>query len=158
VNRFKRWRLPAITAVVAAGLMVPASAGAFGTINGMGQHAEHEKITKVLSCGAEDSVTPCFQSGSMAMLSGSDGTIGGVGLPDRVTEIIGHGSAHCDAADYLPGKPYRPSDAQRAVQAIDECVDLFGDHIGEAVDAAGGLASDKGVSASQADASDPCPC
>jgi hypothetical protein len=157
VNRFERWRLPAITAVVAAALMVPASAGAFGTINGMGQHAEHEKITKVLSCGADDAPNPCFQSSSMAMLAGSDGTVGGVGLPDRVTEIIGHGAAHCDAADYLPGKPYQPSDAQRAVQAIDDCVDLFGDHIGEAVDAAAGLASDKGINALQSDATDPCP-
>lgn len=157
MNRFKRWRLPTLMAVVAAGLMAPASAGAFGTINGMGQHAEHEKITKTLSCGADDSVNPCFQTASMAMLAGSDGTIGGVGLPDRVTEIIGHGAAHCDAADYLPGKPYQPSDAKRAVDAIDECVDLFGDHIGQAVDAAAGLASDKKIAAGQADASDPCP-
>jgi hypothetical protein len=137
--------------------MAPASAGAFGTINGMGQHAEHEKITKVLSCGADDPVASCFQSGSMAMLAGSDGTIGGVGLPDRLTEIDGHGSAHCDGADYLPGAPYKPSDAARAVTAIDDCVDLFGRHIEEAVDAAGGLADGGKINFKQADATEPCP-
>ncbi len=123
----------------------------------MGQHAEHEKITKALSCGADDSVKPCFESNSMAMLAGSNGTAGGVGLPDRVTEIIGHGSAHCDDADYLPGKPYQRSDAARAVKAIDDCVDLFGHHIDEALDAAGGLADERGIKSSQSDATDPCP-
>jgi hypothetical protein len=157
VNRFKRWRLPAITAVVAAALMVPASAGAFGTINGLGQHAEHEKITKVLSCGADDAVQSCFQSGSMAMLAGSDGTIGGVGLPDRVTEIEGHPDNHCDDADYLPGAPYQRTDAERAVTAIDDCVDLFGRHMDEAVDAAGGLAYGGKINFKQADATEPCP-
>lgn len=157
MKRMDRWRLLAISAVGAAALMAPASAGAFGTINGMGQHAEHEKITKVLSCGADDSVKPCFEAASMAMLAGKDGRVGGVGLPDRVTEIVGHGSAHCDAADYLPGKPYQPSDAERAVKAIDECVDLFGEHIDQAVEAAGGLATDKGVNYSQSDSTDACP-
>jgi hypothetical protein len=157
VRTFDWWRLLAISAVGAASLMVPASAGAFGTINGMGQHAEHEKITKVLSCGAEDSVTPCFESASMAMLAGSDGTVGGVGLPDRVTEIIGHGSAHCDDADYLPGRPYQRSDAARAVKAINDCVDLFGRHMEEAVNAAGGLANGREIIYSQADATDACP-
>jgi hypothetical protein len=157
VNRFKRWRLPAITAVVAAGLMVPASAGAFGTINGMGQHAEHEKITKVLACGADDPVASCFQDGSMAMLAGSDGTIGGVGLPDRVTEIEGHPDNHCDQGDYLPGAPYQRSDAERALTAIDDCVTLFGRHVEEAVDAAGGLAAGGKINFKQADATEPCP-
>jgi hypothetical protein len=137
--------------------MVPASAGAFGTINGMGQHAEHEKITKVLSCGADDPVTPCFQSNSMDMLAGSKGTVGGVGLPDRLTEIVGHGAAHCDAADYLPGLPYQRSDAERAVEAIDDCVNLFGQHIEAAVNAAAGLATAREVNYSQADATDACP-
>jgi hypothetical protein len=157
VKTFDWRRLLAVTAIGAASLMAPASAGAFGTINGMGQHAEHEKITKVLSCAAEDAVTPCFESGSMAMLAGSDGTVGGVGLPDRVTEIIGHGSAHCDDADYLPGEPYQRSDAARAVNAIDACVDLFGRHIEQAVDAAGGLANERQIFYSQADATDACP-
>ena len=157
MNRFKRWRIPAITTVVAAGLMVPASAGAFGTINGLGQHAEHEKITKVLSCGADDSVQSCFQSGSMAMLAGSDGTIGGVGLPDRVTEIEGHPDNHCDDADYLPGAPYQRTEAERAVRAIDDCVTLFGRHMDEAVDAAGGLADGGKINFKQADATEPCP-
>jgi hypothetical protein len=147
----------AIAAVGGASLMLPASAGAFGTINGMGQHAEHEKITKVLSCSADDAMKPCFESASMAMLAGSDGTVGGVGLPDRVTEIIGHGSAHCDDADYLPGRPYERSNAARAVKAIDDCVDLFGRHMEEAVDAAGGLANGREIIYSQADATDACP-
>jgi hypothetical protein len=157
VNRFKRWRLPAITAVVAAGLMVPASAGAFGTINGMGQHAEHEKITKVLACGADDAVQSCFQDGSMAMLAGSDGTIGGVGLPDRVTEIEGHPDNHCDDADYLPGAPYQRIEASRALSAIQNCVRLFGRHVEEAVDAAGALADAGKINFKQADATEPCP-
>jgi hypothetical protein len=157
VNRFKRWRLLAVGAVGAAALMVPASAGAFGTINGLGQHAEHEKITKVLSCGADDPVASCFQSGSMAMLAGSDGTIGGVGLPDRVTEIEGHPDNHCDDADYLPGAPYQRTDAARALHAIDACVTLFGQHMNEAVDAAGGLADNGKINVKQADATEPCP-
>lgn len=157
MNRLKRWRLLAITAVGAAALMVPASAGAFGTINGLGQKAEHEKITKALSCGADDPVASCFESKSMDLLSGRDGTVGGVGLPDRVTEIKGHANAHCDDGDYLPGKPYESSDAKRAVKAIVDCVDLFNEHMTEAVDAAGGMATDKGVVGLQADLSEGCP-
>jgi hypothetical protein len=153
----RRCRLLAILAIGAAALAAPASAGAFGTINGLGQHAEHEKITKVLSCGAEDAVKPCFESASMGMLAGTDGTVGAVGLPDRVTEVLGNPAAHCDNADYLPDAPYQPSDARRAVRAIDECASLFGRHLDQAVSAAGRLADASRIINSQADATVACP-
>ena len=46
-------RAVAALGVAAATLTLPAVASGFGTIDGkMGQHAEHEKITRVLSCEA----------------------------------------------------------------------------------------------------------
>ena len=40
-----------------------------GTVNTLGQHAEHEIITRVLQCNASTPVATCFQPGSMSMLA-----------------------------------------------------------------------------------------
>ena len=130
---------------VAATLALPSAASGFGTIDGkMGQHAEHEKITRVLSCEAVGAPTPCFQPLSMDQLAGTGGTLGGVGIPDSPLEIIGHPEAHCDDADYLPGKPYETSNAARAAQAIADCVTNFGRNRDRAVEAAGGTVDASG--------------
>ena len=127
-------RALAAVGAVAAALALPAGASGFGTIDGkMGQHAEHEKITRVLSCQAVGAPSQCFQPLSMDMLAGTKGTLGGVGIPDSPLEIIGHPEAHCDDADYLPGKPYEPSAAQRAAAAIAACVNNFGRNLDLAV-------------------------
>jgi hypothetical protein len=126
--------------VGAAALVLPSAAGAFGTIDGkMGQHAEHEKITRVLACNATDRPERCFQPLSMDQLSGTKGTLGGVGIPDSPLEILGHPEAHCDDADYLPGAPYTPGDAQRAATALTNCVTNFGRNLDKAVGYAGGV-------------------
>lgn len=131
-------------------LALPSAAGAFGTIDGkMGQHAEHEKITRVLACNATDKPERCFQPLTINQLAGAKGTLGGVGIPDSPLEIIGHPEAHCDDADYLPGAPYKPADAARAANAISACVTNFGRNLDRAVNAAGGLVNADGQLALQ---------
>jgi hypothetical protein len=139
-------RASAVLFTGAIALAFPSAAGAFGTIDGkMGQHAEHEKITRVMACNATDRPTLCFQPLSMDQLAGTKGTLGGVGIPDSVLEILGHPEAHCDDADYLPGAPYTPADAQRAAKAISDCVINFGRNLDRAVGYAGGVVNADGV-------------
>ncbi|MDO8209582.1 hypothetical protein [Conexibacter sp. CPCC 206217] len=120
-------------------LLAPASAGAFGTVDVGGQHAEHEKITRVLSCDATDAPARCFQPKSLDELAGASGTFGAVGAPDRLLEVTQDGSAHCDAGDYLPGIPYAATGAARAALALKACIDSFERHLDEALAAADDL-------------------
>ncbi len=142
----RRRRTLTALATTTAVLALPSAAGAFGTIDGfMGQHAEHEKITRVLACGAADGVTPCFQPLSIDQLAGKKGILGGVGIPDNPAEILDHPEAHCDDGDYLPGDPYKPEDAGRARGAIAACVEHFNRRIEEALTAAAALVDANGA-------------
>ncbi len=135
----------AIAVAVGLGLLAaPAAASAFGTVDFAGQHAEHERITRVLSCEAVGAPNRCFQPRSMDELAGRKGTFGAVGAPDRLGEVTADGAAHCDAADDLPGFPYPPQGASRAALALRECVDEFEEHLEQALDAAGDLVDGSG--------------
>src|SRR5664279_2799103 len=89
--------------VVAAVLVTSPAPGAaaFGTIDGGGQHREHERITRAsLACAGEAPLGEvCFAARSMDFLAGHDHEFGGVGAPD--SDEIADPTAHCDNADFL---------------------------------------------------------
>jgi hypothetical protein len=97
---------------VAALALTAATAFGFGTIHGLGQDAEHERITRhALACQRGAAPGSCFESKSLDMLAGKTGTVGAVGLPD--VTMITSADAHCDMGDYLnvPGYPQSKADA-----------------------------------------------
>ncbi|MFC4065132.1 hypothetical protein [Actinoplanes subglobosus] len=69
--------------VLSAGAALPG----FGTIDGGGQHREHERITRAaVACAAADASEDCFQPRSIDQLAGHGNGFGAVGAPDR-TEV-----------------------------------------------------------------------
>jgi hypothetical protein len=105
--------------VVALLLIAPAPVHAFGTINGLGQRAEHERITRAaLACApGVKSTGDCFEPRSIDQLAGHSGTFGGVGAPDL--DEFSTPAAHCDDADFLnvPGYPQSRAAATAALMA-----------------------------------------
>lgn len=106
-------------------------AHAFGTINGAGQHAEHERITRAaLACApGETSDGSCFEPLTLDQLAGTGGTFGGVGAPDR--DEITNSDAHCDDADYLD-KPGYPRTRAQATAALESCMSHLQSRFSEA--------------------------
>jgi hypothetical protein len=133
-------KAPALLAslVLAAGVVVfPAPAAGFGTVEGGGQHREHERITRAaLDCAADGSPEgDCFKTLSMNQLAGHGTGFGAVGAPDRTEVSVP--AAHCDDADFVPGDyPHSRDDA--TVRLLD-CVDHLRGRFREAVDRAGDL-------------------
>ncbi len=94
-------------------LVTAASAYAFGTIHGLGQNAEHERITRhALACVGGMAPGSCFEGDTLDMLAGKKNSVGAVGLPD--VTMITSPQAHCDSGDYLdvPGYPQTLVEAQ----------------------------------------------
>ena len=95
-------------------MLAAQSASAFGTIHGLGQNAEHERITRhALGC-VEPSGMACFQPFSLDQLAGKKGTFGAVGAPDNPTRgLMSTDAAHCDNGDFLdvPGYPHSRDEA-----------------------------------------------
>ena len=86
----------------AALLMGPLPALAFGTINGLGQNAEHERITR--------QGLASFRLGALTLdeLAGKKGTFGAVGAPDRPDRgLMSVSAAHCDNGDWLESPGYQ---------------------------------------------------
>ena len=88
-------------------------AHAFGTLNSLGQHAEHERITRV----ALASLAPR----TLTEIAGSGGSFGAVGAPDNPARgLLFESAAHCDNGDFLrredlqsaSGPPYPQTQAQ----------------------------------------------
>ncbi|MFN8027380.1 MAG: hypothetical protein U0W40_13800 [Acidimicrobiia bacterium] len=135
----------------------PDVAGAFGTINGLGQRGEHERITRVLACTADDPVRHCMEPLTIAVLAGKAGTFGGVGAPDIPPYLVGHPENHCDDADHDivggagGGGDAYPQSAAQATAQLQACVDQYHQRIDAAVDAADGLVADGRVNAEQTD-------
>lgn len=117
-----------VIAIVSVGTLVLASssAGAFGSLNIVGQNAEHEHVTREI--GKAD---PAWQPNSLSMLAGKDGNLGGVGAPDRPWDtssnvLKGSGPAykHCDDGDYLAKAGY-PQSKSAAQTAFEDCIDYY---------------------------------
>jgi hypothetical protein len=125
---------------------VATPASPFGTINGAGQYAEHERITRAaLACPPNtESSGQCFEPESLDQLAGRSatlfpprlGTFGAVGAPDRPGggELLGKPAAHCDDADFLPGT--YPVKRAAATARLQKCVNHLRNRFKQGVTAA----------------------
>jgi hypothetical protein len=133
-----------LASLVVAGSMMffPSSATAFGTIDGGGQHREHERITRAaVACSpGAGSNGDCFEPRSADQLAGQGKKFGAVGSPD-LTEVSDP-AAHCDDADYLAGDYPRARDDATAM--LLECVSHLRGRFREAIDSAKDLLDDEG--------------
>ena len=119
-------------------LLTSGAALAFGTIHGLGQDAEHERITRhAFTCPANAPSDGCFQKKTLDSLAGAKGTFGAVGTPDRGT-LVFRAEAHCDGADHfdIAGYPQTKAEAQAKLEA---CRAWMAKQLDEAVEAAGDL-------------------
>lgn len=106
------------------GALVPAVAGGFGTVNILGQHAEHERITRLaLYCRpGQPHDGSCFENDSLSNVAGTTGQFGAVGAADNIPLHFGGGPSwwHCDDADYMNTPNYPQSRAQ-ATAHLQDC-------------------------------------
>jgi hypothetical protein len=123
--------------LVAGTIVFPVPATGFGTVEGGGQHREHERITRAaLACTADGAPEDgCFGPRSMDQLAGNGTGFGAVGAPDRTEVSVP--AAHCDDADFVPGG-YPQSREDATVRLLD-CVDHLRGRFREAVTRAGDL-------------------
>jgi hypothetical protein len=147
-RRRRRTAAAAVLALLVAGLYAPQivnapPANAFGTINGLGQRAEHERITRAaLACApGVKSDGSCFEPHSIDQLAGHSGTFGAVGAPDL--DESGDPNAHCDDADFLNVTGYPQSRAAATAQ-LQGCVDHLRQRFTQGVSAAAGLLDSSG--------------
>ena len=118
-------------------------ASAFGTLRGMGQNAEHERITRhALACDTAPS-TDCFQPASLDELAGGHGNFGAVGIPDR-GDLIPVNKAHCDSGDWLDVPAY-PQTKAMAQAALEACRNWMVQKLADAVRDAAKLVSDENM-------------
>lgn len=132
--------------VVAVSLLVLASgvAFAFGTIKGLGQNLEHERITRrAFTCANNKPTNDCFEKKTLASLAGAPGDFGAVGTPDRGS-LIFRAEAHCDGGDHfdVAGYPQSKAEAQAKIAA---CRAWMETKLDEAVTAAGDLLDANGA-------------
>jgi len=118
------------TLAALAGLMT-APVLAFGTVEGLGQSSEHEKITRlglmVFHIGRD----------TMDSLAGERGAFGAVGAPDRPDRgLMSDQAAHCDGGDYV-GSPGYPQSKAEAEARLTACRDFIFTALDAAVTAAG---------------------
>jgi hypothetical protein len=120
----------------------PSPATAFGTIDGAGQHREHERISRdALACHGDGASTDdCFEARSIDQLAGRGQAFGAVGAPD--SDEVSNPAAHCDDADFLPHN--YPRNRQGATQALSDCVDHMRGRFREAVRTARGMVDRRG--------------
>ncbi|MGK5729130.1 CinY protein [Streptomyces sp. URMC 124] len=131
-------------------------ARAFGTVNTLGQHAEHERITRAaLACPpGTPSDGSCFEPRSLDQMAGHSGTFGAVGAPD--TDEIVSPAAHCDNADYLAQSGYARTRDQ-ATKELLACVARLQTRFAEGVTAAGStLDADGSVASRETDLAKDC--
>lgn len=122
----------AMVAVAAPQALTP-KALAFGTIHGLGQNAEHERITRNGLSGLG------FGADSLTQLAGTNGTFGAVGAPDNPTRgLMSSKSAHCDGGDFFPSPGYPQSQAT-AQSILTSCRGYILNNINAAVNDAAGL-------------------
>jgi len=96
--------------------LLSSSAFGYGTIRGMGQNAEHGRITRrALTCAPGDRNNPdCLQRRTLNSLAGTRGQFGAVGAPDRGRGLL-ISAAHCSGGDFFdtPGYPQTKDKAQK---------------------------------------------
>lgn len=113
--------------------LLPRAVEAFGTINGLGQNAEHEKITRMGLSGLG------IEAKTMSEIAGKTGTFGAVGAPDNpIRGLSSQKQAHCDGGDFLAIPGYAHSAAQAQAQ-LEQCRQWVISHLNEAVSDAGAI-------------------
>lgn len=137
-----RFRSAAIVAAVfACAVSAPVAIG-FGTVNGLGQNAEHEKITRRALVD--------FGKDTLDEIAGKTGSFGAVGAPDNPTRgLMSEAAAHCDGGDFLssppaPASPAYPQSKADAAKKITACRAYIVAALNKAVEAAAPL-SDPGM-------------
>ncbi len=119
-------------------LIAAPTVAAFGTIHGLGQDAEHERITRrALSCAKGVAADDCFQKRTLDSLAGARGSFGAVGIADRGT-LVFQAQAHCDGGDYFVVKGY-PQTKREAQAKLEACRAWMEKQLEAAVEAAGDL-------------------
>ncbi|KAJ4988637.1 hypothetical protein SVAN01_05928 [Stagonosporopsis vannaccii] len=125
----------------------------FGTINEpaiIGQHCEHERITRAaFACAPNQHVSDgrCFEELSLHQLSGrsdvyvGQGSNGAVGAPDMLDPVPEGPEAHCDNADFLDAQLFNlgveyPVTRQQATKQLQICVNHMRGRVEEGLDAA----------------------
>lgn len=141
----RRVRSVILLAVLLLGAVASEAAG-FGTIVGLGQNAEHERMTRrALACQPAGVGTKsngiCFEDTSIANLAGAPSTVGAVGYPD-ISTYINDSTYHCDGGDYFPIAGYPQASAAAAAE-LAKCRAVISARIDQAVTAAAGLIGPK---------------
>lgn len=127
-----RKRTLVVAAIAAISITAP-QALAFGTIHGLGQNAEHERITRQGLAGLG------FGGDTLSQLAGKTGTFGAVGSPDNPTRgLMSDKAAHCDGGDFFNTPGYAQSQAA-AQNQLTACRNWIMSKINEAVSDASGL-------------------
>lgn len=131
----------------------------FGTINEpaiVGQHCEHERITRAaFACPPDNKISDgrCFEELSLHQLSGrsdiyvGQGSNGAVGAPDMLDPVPEGPEAHCDNADFLDAHLFNlgteyPVTRQQATNQLQICVSHMRGRIEEGIDAADKIVDD----------------
>ena len=126
----------------------------FGTINGLGQSAEHEKITRAaLACKGGEAANSCFQPVSLNQVAGESGTFGAVGSPD--SDQTFEPRAHCDDADYLNVAGY-PQSRAKATTTLLGCIAYLKSEFTGGVTSAGAMMSNGSFVSSQVSVGSDC--
>jgi len=114
----------------------------FGTVHGVGQNAEHERITRhALGCELSREVN-CFEAATLKELAGGDNDFGAIGIPDRGS-LVPVNKAHCDSGDFSDIADYPQTKAQ-AEQALEDCRTWMLAELRDAVSDAAMLVDDQG--------------
>lgn len=116
----------------------------FGTVNGMGQNAEHERITRwALGCERTGTALQwCLEPDTLDEMAGKRGSFGAIGTPDTPPGIM-ESAPHCDNGDHVPGGAY-PHPAADARRELENCRNLMIQNLDAAVWAAGSLLDAQG--------------
>jgi hypothetical protein len=127
-------------------ILVPAQseiANAFGTVNQLGQNSEHARITRhALTCQAASLSGTCLEKNTLESLSGTRGTFGAVGAPDRGRGML-TSFAHCSAGDHFEVQGY-PQTAAEAQAKLTECREYMASNLNHAVEDAADLLDQNG--------------
>lgn len=129
---FLRFPRPIVLSGLSAAIaLLPVAALAFGTVNSLGQNAEHEKITRL-------ALAPMgWERKSLDEIAGKSGSFGAVGAPDNPARgLMNQHSAHCDGGDYLDIQNY-PHSLQDAEAVLAACQQWIFSNLKAAVTAAG---------------------
>jgi hypothetical protein len=126
--------------LLGATVLAPVPAAGFGTVEGGGQHREHERITRAAVACAAVPDRDCFGPRSVDQLAGHGSGFGAVGAPDRTEVSVP--SAHCGDADFVAGN--YPQTRAAATGRLVECVEHLRARFREAVERAGGLLDEQG--------------